>query len=63
MHVNREIIPNIRTGYFHGEPTSVWAGKVYSMIVCCSGEMRVKYEKHLRDCFIADKALAKTGYV
>jgi len=30
----------IRTGYFHGETTSVCVSKVYSVIIRCSGEMR-----------------------
>jgi len=30
-HVSWEIIPNIRTGHFHGESMSVYVGKVYDI--------------------------------
>src|SRR6218665_307919 len=33
VYISREIIPNIGTGYFHGESTSVRAGKIYSIII------------------------------
>jgi len=32
-YISREIITNIGTGYFHGESTSVRAGKIYTIIL------------------------------
>jgi len=41
MYVSGEAIPDVRTGYFHGESTSICAIKIYFVIVRSSSKMRM----------------------